>query len=85
MRSVSMRLVRDAGEGEGMKESFERLIDLHDQTLGMLRTQWMVSVVPDEKKKWMEKINLALEERYRLMKFRDIEPELEDKKFDKQT
>ncbi len=53
-----------------MKEEYTNLIVEHDKTLSMLRQHWL-SDGPTEEKKWMERINSALDERGRLMRLRD--------------
>lgn len=56
-----------------MKAEYERLIANHDQTLAMLRQNWM-EATPDHKEDWMHRINGALDERLRLMGIRDNLP-----------
>jgi hypothetical protein len=53
-----------------MKNEYQKLIDEHDKTLGMLRADWL-RAEPAEKGKWIERINAALDERLRLMRLRD--------------
>ena len=53
-----------------MKSEYTNLIAEHDKTLSMLREMWM-GAGPDEKSKHMERINVALDSRLRLMALRD--------------
>jgi hypothetical protein len=48
-------------------------IAAHDRVLSTLREAW-TEAKPDTKSKWMERINLALDERLLLMKERDCSP-----------
>ena len=48
----------------------ERLIAECDKTLQLLRESWM-DAKPDDKLKWMNRINILLEERHKHMVHRD--------------
>jgi predicted adenine nucleotide alpha hydrolase (AANH) superfamily ATPase len=53
-----------------MKEEYEKLITEHDRVLSVLRQHW-IDADDNEKSKWMQQINHMLDERFRLMQFRD--------------
>ena len=48
----------------------QQAIVVLDKTLSMVREGWMEAKIAD-KPKWMDRINLMLEERFRLMSLRD--------------
>ena len=54
-----------------MQNEYVKLIKELDKTLSMVRALWMESKTPDERVKWRGRIYELLDERLRLMKFRD--------------
>jgi len=55
-----------------MRHEYKKLINEHDKTLSMLRKQWM-SAEGQDRNKYQQRIDEALDERLRLMKLRDAE------------